>query len=87
MNDRIWLWTHAAGSHNGRYNLPDSQITPSEAARFMGIDNVVMVVFDNRPTPPFAPHARKLAGVIFLAGNLCDLNVAGVEYVRSRSWE
>jgi hypothetical protein len=61
-SDRVWLWCHPAGSHNGQYGLPaDSSITPAEAAEMMGISNLVYVVYGDRPTPPFEPHARELA--------------------------
>lgn len=60
--DKTWLWAHPAGSHNGKYRLPgDSTITPHEAAQRMGIDNLIMVVYGNRPEPPFDGEMAKLA--------------------------
>jgi hypothetical protein len=58
VRDHLWLWGHEAGSHNGHFGITGaSQITPTEAARTLGIPNLVMVVFGGRPEPPFAPHA------------------------------
>ena len=64
VRDRLWLWGHQAGGFNGQYGLPcDSSITPAEAAEWMGIPNVAMVVYGGQPRPPFEPAARPLAGV------------------------
>lgn len=69
VRDHLWLWGHEAGSHNGRFGIPGaSRITPSEAARYLGVPNLVMVVFQGRPEPPFAPHAapmRALSRVVW----------------------
>jgi len=69
IRDHLWLWGHEAGSHNGRFGIPgSSSITPTEAARYMGIPNLIMVAFGGRPEPPFAQHAlpmRSLARVVW----------------------
>lgn len=60
--EKTWLWAHPAGSHNGKYSLPArSTIPPHEAADRMGIDNLIMVVYDNRPEPPFDEEMKQLA--------------------------
>jgi hypothetical protein len=62
--DKCWLWCHAAGSHNGWWNLPgESRISPADAADYMRIPNAVMVVFGDTPAPPFMPHAAEMAGL------------------------
>jgi hypothetical protein len=44
IRDHFWLWGHETGSHNNAWNLPaQSQITPVEAAHYMGIPNMIMV--------------------------------------------
>jgi hypothetical protein len=44
VRDRLWLWGHEEGAHNGQYNLPgESRIGPAGAADYLGIRNVVMV--------------------------------------------
>jgi hypothetical protein len=57
LRDRLWLWGHEAGSHDGRFGLPrTSRITPVEAAQYMGLRNLVMVTFADKPLPPYDQH-------------------------------
>jgi len=69
VRDHLWLWGHQAGSHNGKFGLPaDSRITPTEAAHYLGIPNLIQVVFGGRPQPPFAQYAppmRSLSQVVW----------------------
>ncbi|MGD0089226.1 MAG: hypothetical protein ABSE73_04840, partial [Planctomycetota bacterium] len=45
------------GSHNGRFGLAgSSRITPVEAAQYMGLCNLLMVTFADRPAPPYDQH-------------------------------
>ncbi len=61
LRDHCWLWCHQPGSHNGQYKLPvDSTITPEEASAFMGIDRLIFVGVQNKPLPPFKPHAEPM---------------------------
>jgi hypothetical protein len=62
VRDRLWIWGHEAGSHNGRWNLPGiSRMTPAEGAYFLGVPNLVMVCFGNLPEPPFETRMRALS--------------------------
>ncbi len=67
VRDRLWIWGHEAGSHSatntgGQWGpLGPSRITPAEAAFYMGIPNCVMVVYGNRPEPPFDQHALAMS--------------------------
>jgi hypothetical protein len=62
--DSIWLWCHSAGSYNGRWEVPgESNISPVEAAAYFGIKNSIMVVFDNKPLPPFENYARQFSNM------------------------
>jgi hypothetical protein len=65
IRDHLWLWCHPAGAHTRRldqYGLPGtSAIAPADAARFLGISNILMVRYDEEPTPPFTEHALPLA--------------------------
>jgi hypothetical protein len=64
VRDRLWLWGHPAGSHNGQYGLPgESTITPTEAAAYMGLRNLLMVRYGSRPEPPFTAEAEALRGL------------------------
>ena len=62
VRDKLWLWGHPAGSHNGIYNVPgESRITPAEAADYMGIPNLLMVTYPGHgPEPPFDQLALSL---------------------------
>ena len=64
IRDRLWIWGHAANSHTKPYKgkvgwglSGASRITPTEAAHYMGIPNCVMVVYGNKPEPPFYQEA------------------------------
>lgn len=62
ISDHLWLWGHAPGSHNGHYKIPgESTIGPLDAAKYMGLKNLMMVVLGNRPTPPFDDLAKSFA--------------------------
>lgn len=62
VRDRIWLWGHAAGSHTKsveQWGLAGkSTIEPVDAARYLGIGNVIMVRYDGVPAPPLGPYAQ-----------------------------
>lgn len=61
--DKLWLWCHQAGSHNYIKQIgADSHISPADAARYMGLNNAIMVTFGGLPEPPLLPHAQALAG-------------------------
>jgi len=61
VRDRLWIWTHQAGSYDGLFGLPGpSRITATEAARWLGVPNLIYVVMGNRPQPPFEPHAEPM---------------------------
>ncbi len=60
VRDKLWLWAHLAGSHDEIYELPrPSRITPVDAAKYMGIRNLIMVQFDGKPLPPFDAMAEE----------------------------
>ncbi len=54
VRDHLWIWGHEAGIHDLCFKPPrHSRITPVEAAYYMGIPNMIMVVSGDRPKPPF----------------------------------
>lgn len=62
VRDRLWLWGHHEGSHNTGWNLPrPSSISPSDAAEYMGIENLIMVTYCDVPRPPFDDYAKRLS--------------------------
>jgi hypothetical protein len=61
VKDRLWIWGHEAGSHNGAFGVRGpSRMTPAEAAYYLALPNLVMVTFAGKPEPPLDPHARAL---------------------------
>ena len=65
VRDRLWIWGHQEGSHNGRYHLPgDSRMTVAEAAYYLDVPNALMVCFNGLPEPPqFERHAVALSSL------------------------
>ena len=63
VRDRLWIWGHQEGSHNGRYHLPgDSRMTVAEAAYYLDVPNALMMCFAGLPEPPvFEQHALALS--------------------------
>lgn len=62
VKDRLWLWCHEAGSHNGLFGITqESQIQPIEAAHFLGLENALVIRFG--PTFQAEKEAASLAGM------------------------
>jgi len=62
VKDKLWLWGHHEGSHNTGWGLPrPSSVSPSDAAKYMGIDNLIMVTYCDVPRPPFDDYAKRLS--------------------------
>ncbi|MCX7005017.1 MAG: hypothetical protein NTV22_17315, partial [bacterium] len=62
IRDALWIWGHDAGCYhrhaNNFWKLPGlSRMTPTEAAFYLGIPNIMMVRFGNQPAPPFRQYA------------------------------
>lgn len=54
VRDHLWLWCHDAGANNGQYSLPTtSRMTPAEAAFYLDVPNALMIVYGDKPEPPF----------------------------------
>ena len=61
VRDHLWLWAHQEGSYTNRYGLPrSSRMTPAEGTLYMGLENLIMVVFADQPAPPFDQDAKPL---------------------------
>lgn len=60
VRDRLWIWGHEANSF-AHFKQPPSRITPAEACHYMGIPNCIMVVFADKPEPPFDQHALAMS--------------------------
>ena len=56
VRDRLWLWTHPAGSYNDDFikNREDkSDIEPVDAVRYMGLSNAYFIRYKDVPALPF----------------------------------
>ncbi len=61
VRDHMWIWGHEAGSHNNAYGLPKtSRMTPMEGACYLGIPNLIMIRYDDKPAMPFDQCALAL---------------------------
>jgi len=60
VRDRLWLWSHLAGSYNGQYRLKgNSKLAPEDAAAMMGLKNICMIRYGGKPIPSdFARHMQ-----------------------------
>jgi hypothetical protein len=81
VQDKLWLWGHDSGAHNNGWGLPQpSRITPTEAAFYLGIPNLIMVRYLGRPALPFDQYAvpfralRRVAWSVVGATGQTDAN-------------
>ena len=62
VRDKLYIWTHPAGSHDGYYLAPhtfvDSQMTPVEGARYLDVPNLYFIQYGDKP--PLSEY-RKIA--------------------------
>ena len=64
VRDRLWVWGHLEGSYDNQYGLPmNSRITPLQGAEFLGIPNIIMVRYGNKPVPPYDEYAAQYRNV------------------------
>lgn len=68
VREKLWIWGHEAGSHDsgsgdglGLKSKSPSRMTPAEGAFYLGVPNIIMVRYENKPTPPFDKHALALS--------------------------
>jgi len=70
MKEKIYLWAHKEGIQNNRWGLPkESKISPAEACRYLGIENIIFVREFGKPAPEeyekYADSFRNLSKVIW----------------------
>ncbi|MDD5707637.1 MAG: hypothetical protein PHR35_17090 [Kiritimatiellae bacterium] len=63
LGDRLWIWGHEVGSHDSYIKPRKSTITPIEAAKSMGLTNLIMVRYEGKPAPPYESYARPFASL------------------------
>lgn len=58
VRDRLWIWTHAAGSYKLDFGLPrTSRMTPVEGAVYLGVPNLLFIRYSGSPSMPFDQYA------------------------------
>ena len=60
MKEKVWLWCHPTGAHDGRWNL--RRFLGDSGGRrcgYLGIENAIYVVFNNLPQPPLRSPRRR----------------------------
>lgn len=58
LRDRLWIWTHAAGSYTLDFGLPlTSRMTPVEGAVYLGVPNLLFIRYSEGPPMPFDQYA------------------------------
>jgi hypothetical protein len=58
VRDRFWIWGHEAGSHDKGWDTPKpSRMTPAEGAFYLGVPNIIMIRYDDKPAMPFDQYA------------------------------
>ncbi len=70
IRDRLWVWGHEAGSHTfGEWGVPEpSRMTPVEGAHTLGVPNIILVRYGDKPAPPYHQYAgpfRSLRQVVW----------------------
>jgi len=61
VREHMWIWGHEAGSHNNSYGLQKaSRMTPLEGACYLGVPNLIMIRYDDKPQMPFDQYALAL---------------------------
>jgi hypothetical protein len=54
----MWMWGHEAGSHNAGWGLSEpSRMTPLEGACYLGVPNLILIRYEDKPEMPFDQYA------------------------------
>ena len=58
VRDRLWMWGHAAGSHDKGWGISQaSRMTPLEGAAYLGVPNLILIRYNDIPAMPFDQYA------------------------------
>ncbi|MDO5566183.1 MAG: hypothetical protein Q4G59_05955 [Planctomycetia bacterium] len=62
--DHFWAWAHYERSYHNAWKLPaNGTMTPIEGVRYLGVPNVIMVRYKDKPEPPFDDYAQQFKGL------------------------
>lgn len=58
VRNHMWIWGHPEGAHTNEYGLPGaSRMSPVEGAVYLGVPNIIMVRYNDKPEMPFDQYA------------------------------
>ncbi|MDD3586788.1 MAG: twin-arginine translocation signal domain-containing protein [Thermoguttaceae bacterium] len=58
--DRLWVWAHQVNAYKNAFGLPgNTKFQPIDGVRYLGVPNVIMVGYNDIPTPPFDDYYHK----------------------------
>ena len=61
VRDKLWIFACVAGADNEGWNLPGpSRMTPAEGAYYLGVPNLMMIRWNDKPPIPFDQYAVAL---------------------------
>lgn len=72
VRDRLWLFSVEAGTDDTKFGVPISRITPVEAAYYLGVERVAMIVCEQGPWPPYDMHLRAMRPLKEVAWSVVD---------------
>ncbi|MGV8092008.1 MAG: hypothetical protein AB2L24_09115 [Mangrovibacterium sp.] len=64
LRDRLWMWGHEPETINGLDNVPmGNNIGMADAIRSMGIPNVCVISYLDKPAPPFDEYIKQFRDI------------------------
>lgn len=95
VRDKLWIWGHVAGSHNGEFGLKGtSRMTPAEGAFYLDVPNLIFVAYPDHKEPckmlpepalydqyaiSFEPLKRVVWSIVGAGGHV---NTSGIQAIR-----
>jgi len=63
VRNRFWILGHVEGAYDNQWGLPvSSRMTPLQGAEYLGIPNIIMVRYGDKPAMPFDDYAKQYSG-------------------------
>jgi len=85
LRDRLWMWGHGPGTTDGICNIPSgSKIDMADAIESMGIPNVCVIRWMEKPEPPFDEYIKQFHKTKRVAWSIVD--GASQSYAQKKQW-
>lgn len=72
VRDRLWLFSVEPGTDDTHFGVPIGRITPVEAAYYLGIERIALIVCAEGPWPPYDLHLRAMRPLKEVAWSIVD---------------